>query len=155
MKKYPKIKKKKTFNYTTYKLIEREVNLLMLNETLFIGILIFGILLVIEFHWIIFSFANFMVYLLNGRRESQNSKTEFHLEQYLEDYPKLKYQKMNVQKEKLEVLIVGVRYCIFKGIFPILWGLIQGLGWAVIFLAIPNDADLKMITVIFFFCIFI
>lgn len=154
LKKYPKNKKNKLFSYTFIKLIEREVRLFMLNDTLFIGILIFGILLTFEFCLNILPFADFMVYLLNGRRESQKTKTDFHWMEYLEKYQKLKYQKMKSEKAELEVINIAIRYGLYKGILSILWGIIQGLGWAVIFSALPNE-EKKMGAIVFFTGIFV
>ncbi|WP_349283237.1 hypothetical protein [Enterococcus cecorum] len=154
LRKYPKNKKNKIFSYTYIKLIEREVRLFMLNDTLFTGILIFGILLTLEFCLNILPFADFMVYLTNGRRESQKSKTDFHLIEYLEKYSELKYQKMKAEKAELEVINIAIRYGLYKGILSILWGLVQGLGWSVIFSAIPNE-DKKMVAIVFFTGIFV
>lgn len=154
LRKYPKNKKNKLFSYTFIRLIEREVRLFMLNDTLFIGILIFGILITFEFCLNILPFADFMVYLLNGRRESQKTKTDFHLMEYLEKYSELKYQKMKAEKAELEVINMGIRYGLYKGILLILFAIIQGLGWAVILSAVPTK-DQKMVASVFFTGIFV
>ena len=127
----------------------------MLNETFFISIVFFGTLISFECCLNIFVLSDYIVYLLDGWKKRRKFSTEFHSKEYIENYPKLRYQKMNFEKTKLEVMLMGFRYCIFKGMLPILWGLVQGLGWAFIFLSsLENYADLKVLSNVVVTCIF-